>query len=339
MRQRMGRRDLISLIEGFYLCQVVYYLHQSDALRLLRVPTESDDLAAKLDCDADLLKALLEFVYQRTDILYRNGGKYQLSRRYASHISLGFHLDKFVGAYGPAFSRISDALRSPDLGRGLIDSSSLAAAFTGLSARSPSIAGQVLTAWSVDSLLDLGCGPALLLIELGAANPEFHGWGVDGSLAMCSIAEREVSSAELSSRIEIIKGDVRDIDSLNLRSAAGASALHAGSLLNEFFRNGSASAVGFLTRLRTRFPGRLLFVSDYFGKLARVSRVPSRYRHNLLQDAAQAISGQGVPPSDLEGWVAVYEAAGCSILDAYRGESDEIEWFLHVVLLQPPSPH
>jgi SAM-dependent methyltransferase len=335
----MVRRDLISVIEGFYLCHIIYYLYRSDALTALRVPTESHDLAASLNCDPDLLVALLEFAYQRTDMLRRGPtGKYQLSPQYMSHVKLGFQLDKFVGAYGPAFSQISEAVRRPDLGGTLIDSTRLAAAYEGLPARSPSIVGQILIARGIDSLLDLGCGPARLLVELGTADPGFRGWGIDANPAMCKIAERRIDQAQLSGRVRLIKGDVRNLDSVDLESAEEVSALHAGSLLNEFFRDGNSSAINFLGCLRARFPGGLLFVSDYFGKLTRVSRVPAGYRHSLLQDAAQAISGQGVPPSDLAGWIAVYDAAGCSILDAYQGETGGIDWFVHIVRLSRPAP-
>lgn len=338
----MVRRDLVSIIEGFYLCHIMYYLYRSGALATLRSPTEGRDLAATLNCDPDLLIALLEFAYQRTDVLQRSAtGKYRLSPQYALHVKLGFQLDKFIGAYGPAFAKIPEAIQRPDLGRTLIDPVRLAAAYEGLPAHSPSIVGQVLTAWDIDSLLDLGCGPARLLIELGTADPNFRGWGIDANPTMYKIAERRIDEAQLSGRIRLMNGDVQNLDLVDLDSVKEVSALHAGSLLNEFFHDGSSSAITFLSCLRARFHGRLLFVSDYFGKLTRMSRVPARYRHNLLQDAAQAISGQGVPPPDLAGWVAVYDAAGCSILDAYHGENDGVDWFVHIVRLSqiPPRPH
>ena len=58
-----------------------------------------------------------------------------------------------------------------------------------------------------------------------------------------------------------------------------------------------------------------------------------RYRHTLLQDMAQSISGQGIPPADVAQWAAVYEAAGCGLLHVYEGDSSGIAWFVHVVRL------
>ena len=72
---------------------------------------------------------------------------------------------------------------------------------------------------------------------------------------------------------------------------------------------------------------------NYYGKLTQLHTIDLKYRHTLLHDIVQVISAQGIPPPDLEKWVAIYHAANCQLVHAYEGESSGIEWFIHVVQL------
>jgi hypothetical protein len=85
--------------------------------------------------------------------------------------------------------------------------------------------------------------------------------------------------------------------------------------------------------LRQLMPGRLFFVNDYYGKPGKTRRVSSRYRATLVQDVAQTVSGQGIPPPDLGSWAEVYRLAGAELLHAYEGDHIGIDWFVHVVRL------
>jgi hypothetical protein len=151
---------------------------------------------------------------------------------------------------------------------------------------------------------------------------------------MCSAARKRIEDAGLADAISVFHQDVRELGRFLPREVRDeVRALHGRSILNEFFRRGSDEPICFLRNLRELFPDRLLFVVDYYGKLTRLRHVSRRYRHTLLHDMAQILSGQGVPPEDLPGWTAVYEAAGCSLRRAYEGESAGIDWFVHVVQL------
>lgn len=331
----MAKRRLLDVVEGFYLSHIVYHLHRQGVFASLSGKKTVTEIADELGYDRALFSALLDFVYQTTDILRRSrSDRYSLNSKYLSYQRLGFHLDKFIGTYGPAFTQLEASLHSPTLGSAFVNKEMLTQAFMRLETPGISFNAHLLREWNVKSLLDLGCGPATLLMELCLADPSFRGWGVDESTSMYTAAVERVATAGLANRIHVIQADVRQLATHippNLRDEIGA--LYGRSLLNEFFRLGSAEAVSFINDLKKLFPGRLLFVMDYYGKLTHTRSISLRYQHTLIHDLAQAVSAQGVPPPDLQTWAMIYDAAECSILHAYEGENDGIRWFAHVVQL------
>jgi SAM-dependent methyltransferase len=328
-------RGPIAVAEGFYLSHVVYHLHRRGVLERLRSPASASALAAECGYDAGRLGPLLEFVVQRTDILvHSSAGAYRLNPQYEAYVRLGFHLDKFIGAYGPLVTDLDSTLR-PGARVGAVEDE-LAKAFGGVGMDAVGAQAEVIRQWEVSSLLDLGCGTGTLLIELARRDGDFRGWGVDRNAAMCELAVSRVREAGLSDVVRILSRDVRELSPGDLvvdGSGGGVDALHGRSLLNEFFGSGPAEAAGVVADLRRRFPGRLFFVSDYYGKLGALERVDAAYAHTLVHDVAQVLSGQGVPPPDLEGWAAVYAAGGAELLHAYEGEGDGIAAFIHVLRL------
>jgi SAM-dependent methyltransferase len=327
-------RGATAVAEGFYLSHVVFHLHRHGMLERLRSPATAPALAAEYGYDARRLGPLLEFVVQRTDILVHDDGAYRLNPHYEAYVRLGFHLDKFIGAYGPLVTDLESTLR-PGAGAGAVEDE-LAKAFAGVGTDAVGAQAEVIRQWDVGSLLDLGCGTGALLIELARHDAGFRGCGVDRNAAMCEVAAERVRQAGLSDVVRIRCCDVRELDAADLAEAGGegrVEALHGRSLLNEFFGDGPAEAAAVVADLRRRFPGRLMFVSDYYGKLGAHERVDPVYAHTLVHDVAQVLSGQGVPPPDLEGWAAVYAAAGAVLLHAYEGEGDGIAAFIHVLRL------
>jgi hypothetical protein len=331
----MGRAGPVEIAEGFYLAQVVYHLHRHDIFERLREGRTVVSLAGELGCDRQLMGELLEFVYQGTDILVRfNSSGYRLNAKYKSYSSLGFHLDKFIGAYGPAISGLDEVLRSPALGKHLVDEHALMQAFARLDKSASQITAAIIRMWKIPSLLDLGCGACTLLRDLCMTEVSFEGWGIDINEHMC-LAARELARAEgLDGRLRIIQGDVRALERhLEPGTRRKIAAVHGGSIVNEFFREGPKQASQVVGMLKELMPNRLLFVTDYYGKLGRLKAVKRRYHHTLIQDVAQAVSGQGVPPADLDGWAKMYKAADCRILQAYHGTANGLDWFVHVVQL------
>jgi len=331
----MSKRSALGVVEGYYVAQAVLALHRGGVLKMLEAGRTAAQVAADADYDVEAATAVLEFVYLNTDLLVRAGNReYRLAPKYGAYRALGFHLDKFLGAYGQPMARLEDALRSPRQGRRLVDRKQLAEAFSRAQPDGLGALVEIVRGTGARSLLDLGCGTAALLRQLCRGDAGFRGWGVEVDREMCAVAVERIRAAGLQRQLRIIRGDARELDrSFSAAQRKRVDALLGGSLLNELCRGGGAPAVKFLTRLRRLFPGRPLLVLDYYGRLGR-GRARPRHRQTLLQDLVQAVTGQGVPPADLAGWRALYLRAGCELVKAYEGEAAGIEWFLHVVELR-----
>lgn len=278
---------------------------------------------------------MLDYVEERTAMLLRRGpDRYLLNPDYAPYSRLGFHFDKLMGAYGPLLDDLEAALVSGPAARDLVDEQALADAFAGLGSGTAGLQAHVMREWDVDSLLDLGCGSGSVLIELASANAGFRGWGVDASASMCAVALERVERAGVGEAVRIVHADVRELEcSLDESARCQIDALHGRSLLNELFAAGPGEATRLVAMLSRLFPGRLFFVSDYYGKLGLRGDLGGAYGQTLLQDVAQVLSGQGVPPPDLAGWAQVYLDAEVELLHAYEDERDGVAWFIHVLRL------
>jgi hypothetical protein len=129
--------------------------------------------------------------------------------------------------------------------------------------------------------------------------------------------------------VRILPGDALSIAAALPREiAAEVRTVTASQFVNELFGRGPARAIRWLRALRRALPGRTLLVADYYGRLGTGHDAP---RELLLHDYAQLISGQGVPPPDVDGWNAVYTAAGCRLAHALHDSRTTL--FIHVIVL------
>lgn len=329
----MARSTPLAIIEGFYLAKVLDFFLRTGALDLLRNWATANEVATRLDRDPVLIRALLEFAVEGSDVVIRDRrDRYRLNPKYLAWSALGFQIEKFVGAYGPSFTLLDErTLPAGGLGAG-VNGARLAAAYAGLDPSGPSIVGKLIGEWAPASLLDLGCGVANLLLELARSNKAFRGWGIDANDSMCNTARARIAAAGMGDRISVWQGRVENLKALD--EITDASVIHAGSLLNALFWPDRSRAVRLVTDLSQAFPERLLFVSDYYGRLTYRRRIGRSFRHAMIQDMAQVVSGQGVPPPDLAGWAAVYLEAGATLVSVTEGEHDGLRWFLHVVRLR-----
>lgn len=331
----MSKPGPLEIIEGFYATHIANHFHRHGVFERLNGDRSVYDIAGELGYDVELLSALFDYLHHTTAILKRaRSGNYAVAARYQHYFYLGFQLDKFIGSYGPAIEDLEQALRSPTLGRNLVDRKTEARAYRVLESPPHPWVGRIVAERRINSILDLGCGPGTLLTELCEANPRFQGWGIDENANMCREAKQRIAKAGLTGRIRIIHGDARSLGKhLPSRARLRIESLQSKGLMNELFRFDNRQAIAYLKRLRGLFPGRLLFVVDYYGKLTRAPKFTARYRHTFLHDVIQFVTAQGVPPADLAGWAEVYHAAGCSVEHAYEGEGHGIEWFVHLVRL------
>ncbi|MEK6301319.1 MAG: methyltransferase domain-containing protein [Acidobacteriota bacterium] len=331
----MGKQDVLQAIEGFYLSGVLVHFSEKglfDELISGRTPAE---IARSRHYDERLFLALLDFISEKSDVLIRKrNGRYEVRPKYLQYYSLGFQLAKFIGAYGPTVLQMEESLTRPQLGRDLVRRAVEAEAYRIIESPPNPLVLEIARERGIGSLLDLGCGPGTLLSELSEGNSDFRGWGLDASPEMCAVARRRISEKNLSRRVRILCGDVRRLAThVPSRTRSRIEYLHAKGLLDELFRSGDAEAIKLLANLRRLFPGRLLLVVDYYGKLTRVRNSPARFRHTIIHDVIQVLTAQGVPPEDVIGWARLYDAAGCSLDHAYEAESQGIDWFVHIVRL------
>jgi len=323
--------DILAAVQGSYAAEVLLQLSRTGVLAGLAEPATSRQLSTRLRLAPRLLDELLEFVERTTDMLVRDArGRYRL----ASPETLGqlsFQLEKFLGAYGAAVRGLAGALRGADPAR--VDGRALARAFAQVGDAGSPVA-EMVSATGALGVLDLGTGPASLLIELATRNPRFHGFGVDSSPAMVRLARRRARERGLDGRVRISRGDGRHPEAAVPRGdRPRIDTLHARSFLNELFWRGDAEAVAVLRRLRRLFPGRTAWFVDYYGELGRRRRDLVQCRLTLLQDLAQVVSRQGVPPATRKEWQNVYAKAGCILRESHDFEADGIRWFIHRVEL------
>jgi|GEM_PF-977993 len=327
--------DLLGAVAGFYAGHLVAHLQAAGLFAQLRNGIDATELAEQHGYDRELLHGVLEFVYQQTDLLDRDGSCYRVAAAYDSDYSLEFTIDKYVRSYGQCFAALEQSLRAPDLGRSLVRRDVEAAAYHRIQSPPNPVVMEIVERDGIRSLLDVGCGPATMLRQLAQRDAGFTGWGIDENRHMCAAARRAARQEGVGARVHILHGDARDIGRrMTRKQRASVEALQSKGLLNELFRNASSEgAAKYLRQLGALFPGRIMFVVDYYGVLTRLSEYDPKYQHTAVHDLIQLVTAQGVPPPDLEGWAAVYDEGGCDLEHAYEGDSQGIRWFVHVIRL------
>jgi SAM-dependent methyltransferase len=329
------KQGLLSALQGYYATVILLQLRRLGLLSKLVQPNTPEILARELAVDPVMTRQLLDFLVLTTSVVRQTGrGTYQLNEpRYAE---LSFQLEKFVGAYGPATEAISNTLQHPDACADHVDRRALATAFTEAKAFGGSLVADLIAASGVSCLLDLGCGPASLLVDLARRDPSFQGVGIDASGMMCVQARRAVRAADVSRRIDIRHADASKLSqwlSPSLRKRVDS--LHENSFLNEFFGQGERGVVKRLRALSRSFPGRRAWFVDYYSSIgqAKGNREAADFPLALLQDLAQVVSGQGVPPRNAKCWRRLYREVGCRLVRTHEFESPNIRWFIHEVML------
>ncbi len=324
---RLPRLDLVGTIQGHYAGEALRALLRLGVLEALATPREVRNLARRAGVNPALLEPVLEFLRRTTDVVVRDrAGRYRLGA--PSLPEIAFQLEKFIGAYGPSLRGLDATLGGAPF-RSAPDDGALARAFAAV-AGVPSLQADLLRGMGVRGLLDLGCGPGSLLVDL-ARDASFRGIGVDSSAAMCRLARSRLRAAGVQARVAIRQGDATRLRrALHGLDPDTIEAVHGRSLLNALFAGGPARAVAFLRELRALLPGRTGLFVDYYGEL---NRPAGGFRLAELQDLAQLASGQGVPPSDRRAWNAIFRQAGCRLVSVLDVRVDDIRWFIRQVQL------
>lgn len=323
-------QTLVGLVEGYYLSQIVRFLHHSGLVDALEVPASVQDLAKSHGLDPELLRLVLRFVAERSDLLEPTPEGYICAERYRSaRDGTNWLISQYLGAYEPVAADVGGVLRDPARGPGLVDERLHARAFDTLDRPAYRALPAILRELAPSGLVDLGCGAGGLLRSLARERPEMRGWGLDANPEMCRRARERIAHERLGARLTILEGGVGGLrHHFPADAVQGVDVVVCASLLNQGWSNGDV--VAWLTGIRDLFQGRTLVVADYYGRLGW--DLPGPPRLALLHDLVQALSGQGVPPPDREGWRRVYEKAGCTLLHAFEAEDPGV-WFVHLLRL------
>jgi SAM-dependent methyltransferase len=322
------RFTTLELMQAMQLGHAVAALHALGVMDALAQAREPEDLARRLGLDAALLAGLLDHAARTTDLVRRKGRRYRTTRSWNREAR--FLVNLYGLAFGGAAAQVQTLLCRPELASRLVDRQRLAQAFDTSPHEAAGVLPGLLRQLDIDRVLDLGCGPASLLIQLALSDPGFRGWGVEANAAMCVAARASVRKAGVARRVRLLRGDARRIGDIVPPSvAAQVQAVVASQFVNEMFGAGPSAAIAWLRSMRRVLPGRLLLVADYYGRLGSSLAVDERL--TLLHDHAQLVSGQGVPPARRRDWAALYARAGGRLVHSL--EDRLTTRFIHVVAL------
>jgi len=327
------RQDLLGILEGYYLTQIVDLLLRTGALADLRAGVPLARIADARRLDGTLLAILVAYLRARTSGIVPDGEEGD----FADGAWLGHLLHQYKGAFGPCLERLEAILRAPETGAALVDWERHGEAF-GAAGRGASNAFplRLLAELQVECIVDLGCSAGGFLLDFAARHPHARGWGVDSSAAAIDAARGAAHAASLDDRLDFRVADAFEpATALRAAEREQVQLVTAFNLANAFFdpRSGKPFCA-WLSMLRAAFPERLLLLADYYGRVGACPAGESHgYRRAMLHDVAQAITLQGIPPADRAGWKALLEGAGATLVQAFEGTHDEVAHFMYLVQL------
>lgn len=321
------RFSALQLMQALQLGHAVAALHALGVMEELPQPCEPAALAERLGLNAALLSGLLDHAARATDLVQRRGRRYRRTRAWNDDA-------RFLGglyglAFGPPAAGVQTLLGDPSRAGRLVDHRRHAQVFDAAAPGADAALVGLLRQVGLRRVLDLGCGPARLLVALAQSDLDFRGWGVEARRPMLARARATVREAGVAAQVRLLKGDARDPSSaVPVAVAASTQAVVASQFVNELFGAGPAAAVAWMRALRGLLPGRWLVVADYAGRLGSPQMASPR---TLVHDHAQLLSGQGVPPANRRDWAALYAAAGVRLVHVIEDVSSTR--FIHLVAL------
>jgi SAM-dependent methyltransferase len=291
-------------------------------------------LAKRHQLDPSGLRYILKFLALTTALIKDENGRFQLTEIPTPLANLRFNLEKFQEAYRLPLCECLHTLRAaPSKSRPpRINVDAMADAFSAVSHTVNHVVVKAVERSRVQCLLDLGCGTGSLLRTLAVRNHGFSGIGVDENRIMCRRMLSLACEAGVFRRISAVVGAVpAALRRFQRRERERVDGIYGSSFLNEFFGDGTPEPVEILKELGRLFPARTAWFVDYYGVLN--TRKRNGPIVNVLQDIAQIVSGQGVPPSTDEAWGDLFRAGNCRVVSQRSFRNGSTKWGLHVVVL------
>jgi ubiquinone/menaquinone biosynthesis C-methylase UbiE len=313
-------RTIIEIIESYYAANVLMKLNETDFFENIS--------EKKLIKQYFPNRSIYHFIKQSTDIIESEMGNFfTINPNYSQYATSGFHIDKFLGAYG----QFKVKAKAPQI---IMDEKKFAAAFDKASYHQTNHhILQLLSQLGVKTLLDLGCGTGKLLIDFCEQSKQHKAFGIEQNVHLLPIVKKQIKQNKLSASIKLIKGNVTNFNTLlKANEQKSIDAIYGASILNEFFQS-PTTLVQFLKNLKKTFAGKFFIVVDYYGILNTKQAAKKNKSHNYVHDVMQVLSGQGVPPSTKNDWDVYYKKAGCKLILAHEAKNNSINWFIHVIKL------
>jgi len=160
-------------------------------------------------------------------------------------------------------------------------------------------------------VLDLGCGDLALLLFLCEKLPELTAVGVDIDPAMVAYSRRFLADSPLASRIEILEGDLRDLDALLAGGKLDVDCITAVDTFHEYLWGGDDKVLPILTKLRSQFPEALFVIGEFCNQPhEQLRKRPTAFlEHHLFHD----LTNQRIGDADL--WRRLFREAGFTIIE------------------------
>lgn len=246
-----------------------------------------------------------------------------------------FNLHQYVGAYGPCLSQLETVLSNPQAGQSFVDELEMSLAYGSDLLESTALVA-VLKDLKIRSALDIAFGGGEILRSLALNDPAFLGAGIDANSNNVRAAKKKAQYHGVDQRISYINGDFREIihDTDSWLSTFDPEVVIGANVLNAFcFEPDHIDLVAAIASIRRRYPRRLLVIHDYYPALTSLKGLNSSHKSTLLQDVAQMISGQGLPPASKSDWEIIYQSASCQLIHEFDIRTPCLNTFIHLVQL------
>ena len=255
-------QDLVAALEPIRqmtLAICVNHFFETGVYRKLEAgECDLDTLSRSLDLERARLGGLLGYLRNENIVSHDKGvyaltDKARLLGRYSAWYTM------LVGGYTETFVQVGECLKGQGGPRGTSARSASAAAASAITTRFHLPSAKMDT--PARTLLDLGCGNAMYLVEFCKTMPQLRAYGVEPSRDACLSAERIIAAEGLSDRIKVINKSVRDF--LEGKEDLKPDVMVLGFVLHEILgQEGKAGVIDFLKTVTARYPAINLIVIE-----------------------------------------------------------------------------
>ena len=271
--------EALEPIRQYVLATSIYHMFESGVFDELSDPEGKrvEDLAGHLAFDERRLSTLLQFLVNEGLVCCADG-RFGLTQKGRSYSDFRGWYTMMIGGYGSTFLQVGDKLKR---GSG---SASRVAKQVGIGSCGISHYDSIpLTRrlmakipGGVKSMLDLGCGNGLYLVEFCKAVPELEAWGAEPDSAGYEAAVALVEREQLAHRIHLSCAGAREFLQTAKEFTPDMTVL--GFVLHEILgQDGEDGVLAFLGELTGRYPDIHLIVIEVDARMDD----PGVMRHGL----------------------------------------------------------